>query len=73
VNIEGDASNNPYEMLMLTREHNDANMLSIGMRFVTEEEVMKAVSLWLKTAGPTVERHLRRIKKITQIEEKTNV
>lgn len=73
VNIEGDESNNPYEMLLLTREHNDANMLSIGMRFVTEEEVIKAVSLWLKASGPTAERHLRRIEKIKKIEEQNNV
>ncbi|MGH7204344.1 MAG: RpiB/LacA/LacB family sugar-phosphate isomerase [Candidatus Levyibacteriota bacterium] len=73
VNIEGDKSADPFEMLKLTREHNGANMLSIASRFLTEEEVMQAVKIWLDTTDPTVERHLRRIEKIKQIEEKNNV
>jgi ribose 5-phosphate isomerase B len=73
VDIEGDKSVDPFEMLKLTREHNGANMLSIASRFLTEEEVMKAIKLWLDTTDPTVERHLRRIEKIKQIEEKNNV
>lgn len=68
VDIEGDMSADPYAMLKLTREHNGANMLSIASRFLTEDEIMKAIKLWLETTDPTVERHLRRIEKIKQIE-----
>src|SRR5689334_8277236 len=32
-------STDPLEMIRLTRKHNDANMLSIGMRFVHEEDI----------------------------------
>lgn len=70
INIEGDMSTDPFEMLKLTREHNDANMLSIGFRFVKEEDVLKAVTIFLEAPGATAERHLRRVKKIKEIENK---
>jgi ribose 5-phosphate isomerase B len=68
VNIEGKQSTDPFEMLKLTREHNGANVLSIGIRFVKEEDVFKAITLWLEAPDPTNERHLRRIEKIKRIE-----
>jgi len=47
----------------LSREHNDANMMSLGERMVSIHEALEIVDLWLKTefAG---ERHKRRIDKI---------
>ncbi len=68
INIEGKESRDPFEILKLTREHNGANMLSIGFRFIKEEDVFKAIKIWLDTPGPTEERHKRRIEKITAIE-----
>jgi ribose 5-phosphate isomerase B len=68
VNIEGDVSNDPYEILKLTRTHNKANMLSIGFRFVTDETVYQAIKIWLSTPDPTEERHLRRVEKISKLE-----
>lgn len=68
VNAEGDASTDPFAIVKLTREHNEANVLSIGIRFVKEEDVFTAVTLWLETPDPTNERHLRRIEKIKQLE-----
>ena len=69
INAEGDQSTDPFEMLRLTRDHNNSNMLSIGFRFVKEEDVLKAVKIFLTSPGPTAERHLRRIGKISKIEE----
>jgi ribose 5-phosphate isomerase B len=69
VNIEGDKSNDPFEIVKLSRLHNNANILSIGFRFVKEEDVLHAVKLWLETPDATEERHLRRIEKIKKIEE----
>lgn len=62
---EGEAveSTDPYEIIRLSRLHNDANVLSIGARFVSAEEAKEAVLLWLKTDFIKNERHLRRIKK----------
>lgn len=51
------------KIITLSREHNDANILSLGARFVTEGEAKKAVALWLKTPFTKKERHLRRIHK----------
>ena len=68
VNIEGDKSTDPFEIVKLSRLHNNANILSIGFRFVKEEDVLQAVKIWLETPDPTEERHLRRIEKISEIE-----
>jgi ribose 5-phosphate isomerase B len=68
VNIEGDKSTDPFEILKLTREHNQANMLSIGFRFVKDEDVYRAIKVWLTTPDPTEERHKRRVEKIHKIE-----
>ena len=67
--ITGRMSTDPYEMIRLTREHNNSNMLSIGVRFVSDEEVLKVAKLWLETPFPGEERHIRRIEKIKKIEE----
>jgi len=54
----------PYEIVKLSREHNDANILSIGARFASSEESKMAVKLFLETKFSNEERHIRRIKKI---------
>ncbi len=55
------------EILKLSREHNDANILSLGAQFLTEEEAEKALALWLATPFSNEERHLRRIQKLDHI------
>ncbi len=55
------------EIIKLSREHNDANVLSIGTRFVDEEKAKEAVKLWLETSFSGDARHIRRIKKIEHI------
>jgi len=52
------------KIITLSREHNGANVLSLGARFLSEKEALSAVALWLKTPFSRKERHLRRIKKI---------
>lgn len=49
------------EIIRLSREHNDANILSLGARFISVEEAQAAVSLWLSTPFSGDERHVRRI------------
>jgi ribose 5-phosphate isomerase B len=52
------------EIVKLSREHNDANILSLGARFLSENEALSAVSLWLATPFSGEERHERRIAKL---------
>lgn len=51
------------ESATLAREHNDANVLSIGQRMVSEETVLEVVEAWLNTAFGGG-RHQRRINQI---------
>lgn len=57
------------DIIPLTREHNDANVLSLGARFLTEDEAQDAVKLWLETPFTQESRHVRRIEKIKKIEK----
>jgi len=56
------------EIITLSRQHNDANILSIGARCVTDAEAMKAVETWLITPFSNEERHSRRINQIDSVE-----
>lgn len=56
----------PKHILTLSREHNDANMISFGAHFLTTQEAKYALDLWLHTKFSGDERHKRRIKKIEQ-------
>ncbi|WUH93490.1 ribose-5-phosphate isomerase [Streptomyces sp. NBC_00433] len=52
----------------LAREHNDANVLSIGGRMHSQEEAVKFVELFLTTPYSHEERHQRRIDMLTAYE-----
>ena len=52
------------EIVKLSREHNNANVLSIGARFLGDEEAIHAILLWLETPFSGDQRHKRRIKKL---------
>ncbi len=54
----------PEEIVKLAREHNDANILSLGARFISEQEAKHAVDLFLSTKFSGDERHKRRILKL---------
>lgn len=55
------------DVIKLSREHNNANILSLGARFMSLDEAKAAVKLWLETPFSDEERHVRRLKKIEQI------
>jgi ribose 5-phosphate isomerase B len=58
------------EVAKLAREHNDANVLVLPARFVSEEDATRILDAWLETpfAGG---RHARRIEKIDHEEALT--
>lgn len=57
------------ETAKLSREHNDANVLALGGRKTDAELAKKIVQVWLTTEFGG-ERHLRRVNKIKDIEDK---
>lgn len=58
----------PHEIIT-SREHNDANILSLGARFLSEKDAKDAVEVWLTTKFTGDDRHERRIKKIEDFEK----
>ena len=55
--------NGPEDIIKLSRQHNNANILSLGARFMSEKEIYKIIEIWFETdfeAG----RHQRRIDKL---------
>ena len=60
-------SHDPYEIVKLSRAHNDANILSVGARFASVAETKMAIKIFLETDFINEERHLRRIKKIDDL------
>jgi ribose 5-phosphate isomerase B len=53
------------ETARLARQHNDANMISLGERMITEEVALEIVRTWLATPFEGG-RHLRRIQMIDE-------
>ena len=64
VDVTGRQSADPYEIIKLTREHNNSNVLSLGARFLTPDEAKGAVKIWLETPFSEAERHSKRIKQV---------
>ncbi len=57
-------------MARLSREHNDANVLCLGARFLAPEYAAEIVKTWLETPFSNDPRHLNRVQKISAIEKK---
>ena len=55
------------DIVKLSRTHNDANILSLGARFLSKKDAIEAVKLWLKTGFSNESRHVRRVKKVNSI------
>ena len=59
------------ETASLTRQHNDANTLCIGAKFITVGEALNITKVFLDTPASKDARHRRRIEKISSIEERS--
>lgn len=58
------------DIIRLSRDHNDANVLSLGARFISPDEAKRAVTLWLDTPFSGDDRHKRRIQKLFNVAHK---
>ena len=58
------------EILRLSREHNNANVLSLGARFLTGMEIKNAIDVWLLAQWSNEDRHIRRLEKISKYESR---
>ena len=52
-----------------SREHNDANVLTLGARMISKEKMAQVVKAFL-ASEMTEERHRRRVRKIVRVERK---
>ena len=55
------------KIIELSREHNDANIISFGAWFISEDLAKQSLKLWLETPFSKEERHTKRIKKIDEL------
>ena len=53
----------PIDIIKLSREHNNANILSIGARFMSEDEIRSVLDVWFNEPFGGG-RHQRRIDKL---------
>jgi len=53
-----------------TKEHNNANILCMGERVIGVGLALEIVKAFIQTPFSNDERHIKRIQKITQIEER---
>lgn len=67
IDAEGDVSDNLYEIVVLSRQHNDSNMLSLAARFLNLGEMERAIDVWLDTEFSNAEHHSRRNQKLDQL------
>lgn len=57
-------SDKPQNMLVLSREDDNTNVLSLAAGFLSDGEAKQAIKLWLETPFSGEERHKRRLGKI---------
>lgn len=62
--MQTDATGKELDLIASVREHNDANVLSLGARFLSVEDATVAVERFLSTAFPGEDRHVRRRAKL---------
>lgn len=57
------------EIVKLSREHNNANVLSLGAGFMDLDTMKHVIQMWLDEPFSEEERHIRRIKKLDTLHD----
>ncbi len=60
------------DIVKLSREHNNSNMLSLGARFLAHDQALELVLEWLNTPFTGDARHVRRLHEVDIIEQHKN-
>lgn len=60
-----------FDIVRLSREHNASNILSLGARFVEQDQALELVLTWINTKFSGDIRHVRRIEEIEQFTQDT--
>jgi ribose 5-phosphate isomerase B len=61
------------EIITLSRQHNDSNVLSIGARFVDEDTAKRVIWTWLHEPRLSDDKYQRRNQKIERITKQANL
>jgi ribose 5-phosphate isomerase B len=67
IDANGRVSSSPYEIVRLSREHNNSNMISLAARFVSLMDMKQVIKVWLDTPFTEQPRHVRRIDKLDRL------
>ncbi|MBN2073772.1 MAG: ribose 5-phosphate isomerase B [Actinobacteria bacterium] len=59
------------ETARLAREHNNANVLCIGARFISIEDAVEIARTFIETPASGDPRHIRRVNKIKALDERS--
>ena len=62
-----DATGNELDIVASTRVHNNANALSLGGRFLSDDEAKETVRRWLSAPFTNEGRHVRRVAQIDEV------
>lgn len=62
----GETDNEESEIIKKSRQDNNANILSLGAKYLSEKEMLEAVRLWLSIPFSGEERHIRRLREIDE-------
>jgi ribose 5-phosphate isomerase B len=65
--MQQDTTGHLLDIIHSSREHNNANVLSLGSRFLSIDEAKKVVKEWLAAPFTGEERHGRRIRQIDDL------
>lgn len=60
------------KIVELSKKHNNANVLSLGAGFLSENQAKQALKNWLETDFTDKDRHKRRLREISMYENKSN-
>lgn len=58
------------DIITLAREHNDSNVLALAGGFLTSDQALHAVALWLETPFSGEERHFRRNQALSELTDR---